>query len=392
MVNLTHMKLGLNLTREPLGGITSANMALIDYLYEEGHDFLGIELNGRLVSKHTRIYDKYEEDRFDHYVINIHDLGVMDVIKKTKDIDKIRKKYKKVIQTVEDLLNKNRPDVILLNGTYYIPWIISEAAKKLDIPYVLWYAGVLSKEVEHYDKEFKEVFKIMEKDITLGAEAIIYPSEICRDTVKKIFSRRKLPDNYVIPNPVNDIFTEAEVGDTVVEKSIAAVGRYARVKNFDAFFNIHRDLLGDGWKHKATFVSDISNANTKFPETMELVPPMSAEGLLDFYKSQGLIVCPSYFETFGYVPVEAICVGVPVLVNHTVGCAQLLIDAGLENMVADFKNHDEVITKIKKLCGRKVSKVKINNIRAQVKTDLVCAKMLSVIQSAVNKFEEARIV
>lgn len=386
------MKLGLNLTREPLGGITSANMALIDYLYEEGHDFLGIELNGRFVSKDTRIYNKYEEDRLDHYIINIHDLSIMDVIKRNKDILKVKKKYKKVIDTVIELLRKNQPEIILLNGTYYIPWIISEAAKALNIPYVLWYAGVLSKEVEHYDKEFRDVFKEMEKDITLGAESIIYPSDICRDTVKKIFARRKLPESYVVPNPVNDIFTSAELNSTVVEKSIAAVGRYARVKNFDAYFNLHRDLEDEGWKHKATFVSDISNENTKLPETMELIPPMYAEGLVDFYKSQGLIICPSYFETFGYVPVEAICVGVPVLVNKTVGCSQLLIDAGLENMVADFKNHDEVIEKIKKLCGRKVSKVKINNIRAQVKMNFVCARILSVIQLSLDNFNEGQVI
>src|SRR3989344_585824 len=149
-------------------------------------------------------------------------------------------------------------------------------------------------------------------------------------------------NSYVIPNPVASIFTDPNAVDTSIERRIAAVGRYSKIKNFDTYFALHSELQKRKWRHTASFVTNPDADLKKMPKTIELLPSMTTEGLKKFYLSQGLIVCPSTFETFGNVPMEAACLGIPVLVSDKMGCAEVLKKVGLANMVISFDDIGKV--------------------------------------------------
>lgn len=379
------MKVAINVSRESLGGITTSNLNLIKHLYQDNHEVAGIELNAQRQMKGASLYRQFDPSLFDHNIVNIHELKLLDIVRKSKNIQDVAKHFSEVVAMTVNILKQTKPDVVLVSGTFYIPWLISIAAKKLKIPIVLWYSGVLTKETETYETHSRNIFKQMEIQVIKNADKIIYPSKICQDIVLKNVLRTIKQDSYIIPNPVSRHFSDSPIINFSVTRSIASVGRYVPVKNFDLFFDLHKLLLKQKWNHECSFVTGTDRKRIKkLPKTVAVLPPMKESGLKEFYASQGLIVCPSLFETFGNVAMEAACMGVPVLVSDTMGCAEVLKKAGLENMVMSFNDKEEVVARIKELCGQAILPKQLNNLRKVLSPDLVHTKITSILQSCVK--------
>ncbi len=378
------MKLAINLTREFVGGITTSNINLINYLYGQDYEFLGLELNARMYMKAPVNFRNFSPDVFDHHIINIHNLPIMDILDESKNLNDIKRAYREPIRLLRDILKKEKPDIILLSGTYYIPWLIAIAASREKIPIVLWYSGILAKEVEHYSKKRRSLFYLMEREIIKKSSKIIFPSKLCKEAVEKIVVKNKIEKSYVIPNPVSDVFTNPCAVEYSIERRIAAVGRYSNIKNFDKFFDLHKKLLKKRWHHSATFVTNQSVKIKKIPKSIEILPPMNTEGIKNFYISQGLIVCPSKFETFGNVPMEAVCLGIPVLVSDKMGCAEILKEVGLENMTISFDDMDNVADRAQSLCGQSILPKQLNALRKLLDVRFISEEIRAVLLNVIK--------
>ncbi len=379
------MKIAINLTRDAVGGITSSNLNLVNYLYKIDYEFVGLELVSLMYMKGPVLFRHFDPEVFDHHIINIHHLPLMDVLRRSRTLKDAEEAYEKPVKIIRRILKETNPDAVLLSGTYYLPWLISIAAKKEGIPIVLWYSGVLSKETEHYPNKLKGLFLAMEKSVVNNATRIIFPSDLCKETVEDLVVKSKIKNSYVIPNPVAGIFTDPSAVDASIERRIAAVGRYSRIKNFDKFFELHLELQKRKWRHTASFVTN-PNADLKtMPKTIELLPSMTPEGLKKFYLSQGLIVCPSTFETFGNVPMEAACLGIPVLVSDRMGCAEVLLKVGLENMVISFDDIGKVADRARELCGQSILPRQLNALKRILDNNFVSEEIRAVLESAGRK-------
>mgnify|MGYP001590135608 CR=1 FL=1 len=379
------MKIAINLTRDAVGGITSSNLNLVNYLYKIDYEFVGLELVSLMYMKGPVLFRHFDPEVFDPHIINIPHLPLMDVLRRSRTLKDAEEAYEKPVKIIRRILKETNPDAVLLSGTYYLPWLISIAAKKEGIPIVLWYSGVLSKETEHYPNKLKGLFLAMEKSVVNNATRIIFPSDLCKETVEDLVVKSKIKSSYVIPNPVAGIFTDPSAVDASIERRIAAVGRYSRIKNFDKFFELHLELQKRKWRHTASFVTN-PNADLKtMPKTIELLPSMTPEGLKKFYLSQGLIVCPSTFETFGNVPMEAACLGIPVLVSDRMGCAEVLLKVGLENMVISFDDIGKVADRARELCGQSILPRQLNALKRILDNNFVSEEIRAVLESAGRK-------
>lgn len=376
------VKVAINITREPLAGITTTNLSLLNNLHGSNISFVGVELNIDRSFLAPVVYRHLSPEWFDHHIISLCDFNLNKIVKKSKSLKEVKKNFKPIIDVVRKILKKESPDVVLVNGTYYLPWIIAQAAKAEKIPVVLWYAGVLSREVVEMTPKFRKIFMDMEKSIITMSSRIFFPSNICRDVVyREVSKSSSVKNGDIISNPIAPIFTRSQKIEQSVQNRIAFVGRNAPIKNLDEFCSIHKKLLKIGWKHEATIVSDISKKYLKkIPKTIKIIPSMSPKDIKVFCATQGLIISPSHFETFGNVPIEAACIGIPVLVNKTMGCSDVLIESGLERMVIDFEDKDTVLERVIELCGESVLPRQINNLRKRVDTEYVANKMISVIQ------------
>lgn len=380
------MKIAINLTRDNVGGITISNLNLISYLYKFDYELTGLELTKQMYMKGPALFRGFAPEVFDHHIINIHHLPLTEVIENSRTLKDVEKAYKEPIVKVREILRATRPDVILLSGTNYLPWIMSIAAKQEKIPIVLWYSGILTMETSHLPDHARKIMASMEKNLIRNVAKIIFPSQLCKKTVEEMVVKGKVRKSVIIPNPVSNIFMEASAPDNRVDNKIAAVGRYySKVKNFDCYFELHQLLMKQKWPHEAAFVTNADADLKKMPKTIKIHPSMNAEEIKKFYLSQGLLISPSTFETFGNVPMEAACLGIPVLVSDRMGCAEILKKSGLGNMVISFDDLGLVAQRVKELCGQSILPKQLNALKKNLDINTVGEEIRNIIMAVVKK-------
>ena len=378
------VKIAINLTREKVGGITSSNINLINYLYKLNYEFTGLELVSRVHMEGPAIFRSFAPEIFDHHIISIHHLPLQNILRRSNSLQEVKKAYHEPIKIIRQILREAKPDAVLLSGTYYLPWLISIAAKLEKIPVVLWYSGVLTKETEHMRPKIRRIFLWIEKAIIKNSSKIIFPSELCKKTVEELVTKTKIKNGYIIPNPMASIFTDPSVVDDSQDRTIAAIGRDSKIKNFDKFFELERELQKRKWRHTTSFVTNPDANLERMPKSIAVLPSMKADELKKFYLKQGLIVCPSTFETFGNVPMEAACLGIPVLVSETMGCAEILKKVGLSNMVISFDDISKVADRVEQLCDQEILPTQLNALKKLLDTSFVSEEMRAVIDNLVK--------
>jgi len=378
------VKIAINLTREKVGGITSSNINLINYLYKLNYEFTGLELVSRVHMEGPAIFRSFAPEIFDHHIISIHHLPLQNILRRSNSLQEVKKAYHEPIKIIRQILREAKPDAVLLSGTYYLPWLISIAAKLEKIPVVLWYSGVLTKETEHMRPKIRRIFLWIEKAIIKNSSKIIFPSELCKKTVEELVTKTKIKNGYIIPNPMASIFTDPSVVDDSQDRTIAAIGRDSKIKNFDKFFELERELQKRKWRHTTSFVTNPDANLERMPKSIAVLPSMKADELKKFYLKQGLIVCPSTFETFGNVPMEAACLGIPVLVSETMGCAEILKKVGLSNMVISFDDISKVADRVEQLCDQEILPTQLNALKKLLDTSFVSEEIRAVIDNLVK--------
>jgi glycosyltransferase involved in cell wall biosynthesis len=377
------MKIAVNIKRDLVAGITSTVLSVINHLHTQDDEFVGIEVATEMHMKGPVLFRKFSPEWFEHHIINIHNLPLQDMIGKHTTLKNLEQSYKEPIAIIQKVLRETKPDVLLLSGTYYLPWLISIAAQKEKLPIVLWYAGIYTRETSHNKPEFHKIYSQMEKSIVKRAKKIVFPSKLCRKVVEKEVVGKRLKNGYVIPNPISSVFTDLNIVGSSLERRIAAVGRYSKIKNFDVFFDLHKKLLTKKWNHTASFVTCHTQKIKYLPKSINTLPPMMQEGLKQFYLTQGLIVCPSTFETFGNVPMEAACLGIPVLVNENMGCAEVLKQVGLSSMVMSFDDINKVTDRVIELCGQHILPKQLNALKKILDYHFISEEIKAVLQSAI---------
>ena len=95
-----------------------------------------------------------------------------EVVKLAKNIDQVKAVYEPVISAYQKAIKQENPDLILINGTFFMPWCLLIAAERENIPAVLHYHGVLTKEVSHWPALQRKIFLDMEK--TFDKKTLFY--------------------------------------------------------------------------------------------------------------------------------------------------------------------------------------------------------------------------
>ncbi|TAK05532.1 glycosyltransferase [Patescibacteria group bacterium] len=379
------MKIATNVHRDAFGGITISNLALFNWLEKKEDTIVGIEF---VMSRHVlgpSIYRHFDPAFFQHHIINAIDIIPRLPWEKAWNREALRRRWDVLVETAKEVLRREVPDVVLLNGTYYAPWILATAAQELGIPTVLRYAGVLQREINPKAGYFtRRRLLAYERWIASMADAIIYPSSLCRSVVETDILGRPATHGTVIPNPVE---AHGQLARRPAGRyTIAAVGRWSRIKNFQAFVALHENLLAERWPHRAVLVTSYRERKFHVPETIERTDPMSHEDLQKFFRSVHLLVVPSHFETFCNVAAEALVLGTSVLVSENVGFSEILRKAGLGRMV--IKNFDDparVVTAVKRLAKTRLLKKEQAAVAKLLELHLVHHRILTVLQSVLTR-------
>lgn len=371
------MKIATNVHRDAFGGITISNLVLFDWLEEGSDTIVGIEF---LIGRHILgpvIFRHYSPLFFSHHIIN-----GLDIISKFpwEKASNIRKHWNVLVEATKNVLRDESPDIVLINGSYFVPWILATAAYELGIPIVLRYAGVLQKEVSHRNYLVRRRLLNYERQLVNMANAVIFPSSLCCRVVEKEIINHPIERKIVVPNPAKPAV--ANYRRRSRRFTIAAIGRWSAIKNFQAFIALHKELLAKKWPHKAVMITSYWDEKFGIPETIERKDPMSHDDLQKFYRSIDLLVVPSHFETFCNVAAEALVNGTSVLVSKDVGFAEILHQVGLDRMVIDsFDDTKAVARAVRRLAKARLTVREIKAVAAALNPRLVQQKILDTLNS-----------
>ncbi len=323
-------------------------------------------------------------------------------------IDTIRTKKPNQIyrdcQTLQDLLLAFNPlikkmeeqikhaDIVLIGGTYYVPWCLLQAAKRQQKPVVLLYAGILSMEIKHLPEHIQKILKIMELDFYDPSIKYIFPSSLTKSTVESIF-QREFSNSSIIHNGVPAEFLAL---NGIPQKSvpISFVGRNTSVKNPELLLGLSQALARINSSHRINMVTKSDPNNKLIQELMaagvKILSPMNVRELAKFYQATNVLISPSFFETYGNVPIEAVSTGTPALISPSMGVTEVFTNFGIQDYITEFTDLYVIAQRLDEMI-RKNSKVS-PEVRSKIRKELSWEKVINryleicYIQSQTEKF------
>lgn len=332
-----------------------------------------------------------EDQTIEHYNDNVdiikipddHYISPYDLVKNgmTK-ISDLRCVYSRLIEIFDNLINQEKPDLIWLNGTYYVPWCLFEAAKRHKVPIILHYHGILSKEIEHWPARDRKIMEKMEMTFDNDRLFYIFPSNLAQDTVETDVFGHRIAKSALLPNPVPSCFYNAN--STKRKKTVASIGRWSRIKNPQLFRRIayYGHLKDNDWKFQV--ITDQAKASCGFNSMDNLatfLKPKKGDDLADYFANTGVIVSPSYFETYGNVAQEAIASGTPAVVSNQMGVKETFEKLGLSDWIFDVKSPvNEIYKKIIEAGKKGVSK-KIRNKMMEYSHEKISKRLVKIFKS-----------
>jgi glycosyltransferase involved in cell wall biosynthesis len=278
---------------------------------------------------------------------------------------KFKDNYRPFIKNLQKIIEIENPDLILIIGSFYFPWFLLQAAIRTGKVFIIRYGGIIEME------ETKKIWLRLGKDFVDPSYYYIFPSDHSRKTVEEIH-KTELPHSWVIHNGLPKEFFKKKKKRTNKKFKIGYVGRYYAVKNpefcialankFKTGHNTEIEMVSSHVKN-CNHGKKIPKAVRKFLKAgIKLRPIMTTARLARFYQSKDLIISPSHFETYGYVPLEAIAAGTPALINKTLGIKEVFSSLGLDELIADFNDLDHIMEKIEHIRKKKII---INDVISQ---------------------------
>ena len=357
------MKILTNIRFAQTAGIAQNLRAFLSFVGKNKKDTL--EVVGVNVMNHGKeTYKKIKKGNISMVTIGTSIPSIKNVLYKVKNLKGVEKEYARVIRAYRQAIEKEKPDLILINGTYYMPWCLFSAIGSDSIPTVLHYHGLLTKETEGWRKKQRGLFKKMEQSFDKENLFYIFPSDIARKTVENEVFGHKIKKYSVLPSPVPLYFFDSNGSGS--KKNIGIVSRWTSIKNTEFYEDLIEYNKNNGNKFVINIITDLNKKDRRYKalsQNAKFWSPRSNKGLVKFYQNMGVVISPSFFETYGNVAKEAIASGVPAIVSSNMGVSETFKKLGLKSWVNDFSSIKRVYCEIENIVGKKVK----NNTRSAIK-------------------------
>ena len=310
--------------------------------------------------------------------------NIAEVINKSKTLDEVRNEYESVIGLYQAAIKDEKPDLVLVNGTYFMPWCLLIAAEREKIPAVVHYHGVLAKEVQNWGENQRKLFLEMERCFDNKKLFYIFPSKITKDIVEKEVFGHEIKKCVILPNPVSEHF----FGDKIKKENnnIGIVSRWTGIKNIAFCKKLAEYNRKKGSKFVVNVICDLNVKNKEYIALSKIVTfhkPKTNKKLASFYRNMGVVISPSHFETYGNVAKESIASGTPAMVSCNMGVSETFNHLGLSDWIIDFDSVKSVYNKIESVMGDKVHVDVKDKMKELYMPHTIFSQMISILNNAV---------
>jgi hypothetical protein len=376
------MKILTNVRFAQTAGIAQVVLSFMDFIENsKGKDLSIVAVNITNQKKKTVTKTSTKKTSTISFGINVPNIG--EVVNNAKSLADVEKKFEKVIAAYQEAIRREKPDLVLINGTYFMPWCLLLASRREKIPAILHYHGVLAKEVQGWKKKQRKIFLEMERCFDQKDIFYIFPSKITKDVVEKEVFGHKIAKSAVIPNPVSSHFFEQE--DKVEKRNIGIVSRWTGIKNVRFCEKLADYNNKKGGKFVVNIITDLDTNSKTYKKLSKLVKfhkPKTNKKLASFYKNMGVIISPSHFETYGNVAKESIASGTPAMVSCNMGVSETFSKLGLHDWIINFDSVKSVYDKIDIVMGETVCK----NVKAKMKKlympEMIFSQIASILSAS----------
>ena len=239
------------------------------------------------------------------------------------------------LRAVEEILEREQPDIIESSDPYQIGWKAIAVGRSLKIPVVGFYHSHFSEAYLRGSTKFlgrrgthrtMKLTRAYVRKLYNRFQATLVPSELLAGVLSEWGVRNvravRLGVNTDVFKPVPDDgkATRAELGITSDQKVLLYVGRLAREKNTQTLFRtfellhqrrpnkFHLLVIGDGPQRKELRKLEQRTANVSWIQYCA-----ESADLARYYRAADLFVHPGVQETFGLVVLESQACGTPVM-------------------------------------------------------------------------------
>jgi len=376
------MKILTSIKIAQTAGIAQVVLSFMDFIEKsKGNNLSIVAVNIKNQKKKT--FKKINTKKTNTISLGMDVPDIMKVMNGVKNIGEVEKAYEEVISAYQMVIKNEKPDLVLINGTYFMPWCLLLASERERIPAVLHYHGVLAKEVQNWKKKQRKIFLDMEKCFDKKDIFYIFPSKITKDVVEKEVFKHKIKKSAIIPNPVSAHFFGKE--NKVEKRNIGIVSRWCGIKNIRFCEDLANYNNKKGNKFVVNVITDLDENNETYKKLSKLVKfhkPKSNKNLASFYRNMGVVISPSHFETYGNVAKESIASGTPAMVSYNMGVSETFDNLGLNDWIIDFGSVKSVYDKIENTMGETVHADVKNRMKELYMPHTIFNQIISILNSA----------
>jgi len=379
-IKTTNMKILTSIKLAQTAGIAQVVLSFMDFIEKsKGNDLNIVAVN--IENQKIKTFKKTDNKKTSTISIGINVPNIAEVVNKAKNSADVKKAYEEVIVAYQTAIKREKPDLVLINGTYFMPWCLLLASERENVPAVLHYHGVLAKEVQNWKKKQRKIFLDMERCFDKKDIFYIFPSKITKSVVEREVFKHKIKKSAVIPNPVSAHFFDEE--NKVEMRNIGIVSRWTGIKNVRFCEELADYNSKNGNKFVVNVITDLDKNNKLYKKLSKVVTfhkPKSNKKLASFYRNMGVVISPSHFETYGNVAKESIASGTPAMVNCNMGVSETFNNLGLNDWIINFDSVEGVYKKIDSMMGETVH----GDIRSKMKKLYMPRTIFGQIISVLN--------
>lgn len=364
-------------------GIAQVAFSFLDFIEKGKSKDISITAVG-IINSGKEYYKKVERKKTSIISIGTNLPGIAKVINEAKNLKEVKQKYEKIICLYQKAIQEEKPDLILINGTFFMPWCLLIASERENIPAVLHYHGVLTKEVKNWEKSKQKIFLEMERCFDKKDLFYIFPSKITKEIVEKEVFGHKIKKCSILVNPVSEHFFTDK--NRRKNNNIGIVSRWTGVKNMDFCKKLAEYNHKNGSKFILNVITDLNVKHEEYKKLSKIVKfhkQKSNKKLASFYRNMGVVISPSHFETYGNVAKEAIASGTPAMVNYNMGVSETFNHLGLHDWVINFDCVKTVYNKIDSVMGETVHIDVKNKMKELYRPHTIFGQIVSILNSAV---------
>lgn len=273
------------------------------------------------------------------------------------------------IGDIAKIVSKEKPDILLLFGTYVYTWLLFEVGATLGLSMLHFYSG--SNVIESPGVALLEN---MERSMLGHQMPRVFATKFTMDRIQSTLGTAIADDVYFVPNGVPAQFLSLRDNQTNRKQSVGWVGRHHPIKNPSYMLRVSDEFQTHDIAASIQMVvsnRDRMGKNSFGPyisRGIEVLPRMSDRQLAEFYRSQQCIINTSFFETFGNVPLEAVACGTPAFVPNTIGVKEVFGDLGLDRYIFDLADTEYLCTQIRELTDAGYHPRELRRARELIKT------------------------